>query len=235
MLPEIQNQILKTLVEITPVRKQNQFFCTGVRIHRNWILTAAHGVDQVDHLLVKSAVGQYAGENRFVGVTDIYVHDRYYDDLSFHDLALIRLADSSQPAFGALDGQHIHDHTNLNPKGYRLGMSLKGNTPELVQSPIDWINFRMNFDPIAKSAYDKKNLDMILYKNESTQVGHSGGPVFVMNGDEPQLIAIHSGTKGGPSGADYGYAAAIYSHLDWIRKITSVPKHKDHYVPQHAR
>ncbi len=213
---------LASLVELSPVRSNCSYFCTGIRIHKNWILTAAHCVDQADQLLVKPHLGQYASNPIKVDATNIFIHERYYEDYSFHDLALIRLTDTTQPVFGRLDGE-LQSHFQLDPEAYRLGLSLNSNEPELIKTPIDWVNCKINFDPIAKYTFDKTKLDMVLFKNEKTKVGHSGGPIFVVEQirgiPTPILLAVHSGTKGGPNGADYGYATAVFSHLDWVKRV----------------
>ncbi len=231
MLPRFTKTILHSLVEITPVRRQTRFFCTGVRIHENWILTAAHGVDQVDYLEIKthatdSASGHAEAPVR-VETNRVYIHDRYYEDYSFHDLALVYLPDPKQPVFGLLDGEIPHDKnapSELNSQAFRIGISLENHQSQFIQCPIEWINLNMTYDPIAKSAFQKELLDMIIFKNESTSVGHSGGPLFTIaetsHGLQATLLAIHSGTKGGPNGSDYGYACAIYSHLSWIHRFT---------------
>lgn len=215
----IPNLLLSTLVELTPVRESAKYFCTGIRIHTHWVLTAAHCVDQIKSIKIKPYNSNQSPVT--VQANKVVIDQNYYQDCSFHDLALIQHTDTEQLIFSDFD---LNKKFPENFEALRLGISLQNQKPILSKQNVRWVNNKPNYDPIAKNTFDRDGLQMILFQNDETKIGHSGGPIFSIENGKAKLLAIHSGTKGGKEGNDFAYAATLLPKMDWIRSIMKSKK-----------
>jgi len=211
--------VLSALVEITPLRNQIPYFCTGVRVSREWVLTAAHCLDQIDSLTVQ---GHYIGATKqAVDIKKIHVNPHYFADRSFHDLALIEVIDDKAP--------YIHDVFNGSIENvdhqhevFRLGLRMDDHgNPVNTTSQAHLLSPVPSFDPIANKTFKSDDLYMMFTQDSIAQVGHSGGPLVVTDDHgNASLLAIHSGVKKLQSRGDYAYSVHLKPYVPWMDSVT---------------
>jgi secreted trypsin-like serine protease len=187
------------LLEVT--RPNGIFTCTGVAVTDQMVLTAAHCLE---------------GDVKSV---------RVFTQASY---------DPNQPSL-QIERYAIHPDYNPQKSRYRSDLAkviMKEKLPTFIQlHPINQGNkitghiYRFGF-----GARDKKNLRTVItptlrkinveeqvieLNDEFSFSGDSGGPIFMQNGDDISILAVHSTFSHGPQG-NFSLNPNLSVYLPWI-------------------
>lgn len=188
------------LIEVT--RPEGIFTCSGVAINKKTILTAAHCLTGTILKIRVSNNSHYNTEGEFLAVESFEIHPEYDKNSSNYlaDIAKIKLQDELPN--GTMFYPIIKRNSDVKGKIYRLGFGAREikNVRTLVTPEIKQIR---KFENVLELH------DMYSYS------GDSGGPVFVQNGAQFYLVAIHSTLSFGPEGK-YSFNPLLSSHREWI-------------------
>lgn len=190
------------VIEVT--RPNGVFTCTGVAVSSQTLMTAAHCLD---------------GDIKSV---------RIFTGSSY---------DPKQPAL-SVSGYQLHPNYNQKNSRYRNDMAkitMKEKLPGFIK--IHKIQAVKNGDIIYGNIYrfgfgerNKKNLrtvvtpglrrvnnleDVLELNDEFSRSGDSGGPVFIQNGTDVKILAVHSTFSTGPQG-NFSLNPLLGSQLSWI-------------------
>lgn len=199
---EWENFNSSLLIEVT--RPNGVFTCTGVAVSSHTLVTAAHCLD-----------GEIKSVRIFTG--------------SFYD--------PKQPSL-AISGYQLHPNYNQKTSRYRCDMAkitMKEKLPAFIK--LHQIQQVKTGDIIYGNIYrfgfgerNKKNLrtvvtpglrrvnnleDVLELNDEFSRSGDSGGPVYIQNGTDIKILAVHSTFSTGPQG-NFSLNPLLGSHLTWI-------------------
>jgi hypothetical protein len=187
---------------VIEVRRPNGVFtCTGVAVSSKVIVTAGHCLEG-SVLSVRVFTGaRYNTADPTLEVKDYRVHPDYNPRTSryFCDLAKINLRNKIPRSIRI---HPIYLGSKLSGEIYRFGFGERsGRTVRTVITPT---LKNMNAADEVLELYD-----------DFSRSGDSGGPVFLRNGEDVQVIAIHSTFSYGPAG-NFSLNPLLRTHISWI-------------------
>ena len=172
------------LIEVT--RPHGVFTCTGVAVSPEIIVTAAHCLEGAVKSVRIFTQEKYDPRQAALKIRNFSLHPNYHPELSRYqsDVAKIKLAEKL-PSFIRI--YPIMKGKNISGEIYRFGFGARNDK-----------NIRTVITPTLKYVNLKENV--LELNDEFSRSGDSGGPIFLKNGDEISLLAIHSTYSFGPLG-----------------------------------
>lgn len=187
------------LIEVT--RPNGVFTCTGVAVSDQLIITAAHCLEG-DVKQVRIFTGsKYDAKASSLAVKDYKIHPKYNAKESRFksDLAKISLKDKL-PGFVKLHS--IYSGKRIDGTLYRFGFGERNK--QNIRTVITPKFRNLNFD------------DAVIELNDQfSRSGDSGGPIYMQNGDEITVLAVHSTFSHGPEG-NFSFNPLLGSYTSWI-------------------
>lgn len=187
------------LIEVT--RPNGVFTCTGVAVATHTILTAAHCLEGVVKNVRVFTQASYDPNQTSLAISNFKLHPDYHPEKSRYrsDLAKITMTEKL-PAFIHL--YPIHQENKIFGNIYRFGFGERNKK-----------NLRTVITPTLRRINVEENV--IELNDEYSRSGDSGGPVFMQNGDNISILAVHSTFSHGPQG-NFSLNPLLSAYMPWI-------------------
>lgn len=187
------------LIEVT--RPNGVFTCTGVAVSSRTLITAAHCLEGDVKSVRVFTQEKYDPNQTSLEVKEYKIHPNYNSEKSRFrsDLAKITMKEALPPfikIYPISKGKRVFGTL------YRFGFGMRDN---------------QNIRTVVTPTLRKFNIeDEVLELNdEFSRSGDSGGPIFMQNGDEISVLAIHSTFSHGPLG-NYSLNPVLDAYSSWI-------------------
>ena len=190
------------LIEVT--RPTGIFTCTGVAVSTKVIITAAHCLEgEIDNVRVFNQ-SVYDSKAPSMPVSKFELHPNYNLNVSRYrsDLGKI-IMKHKLPAY-----INIHPIQLVN-----AGDIIYGNIYRFGFGQRNYKNIRTIITPGLRRLNFQE--DVLELNDEFSRSGDSGGPIFIQNGTDVKILAIHSTFSTGPEG-NYSLNPLLGTHMSWI-------------------
>jgi secreted trypsin-like serine protease len=187
------------LIEVT--RPNGVFTCTGVAVSDQIVITAAHCLDGDVKGVRVFTQDSYDPKQSSLPVKQFKLHPDYRPKESRYknDLARIHMAEKLPP--------------NIRLFPIFVGKSIKG---ELYRFGFGERNKKTVRTVITPTFRKINEFEGVVELNDLySYSGDSGGPIYLRNGTDVHILAIHSTLSHGPQG-NYSYNPMLGYYLSWI-------------------
>ncbi len=187
------------LIEVT--RPNGVFTCTGVAVSSQIIVTAAHCLEGDIKGVRVFTQEKYDPKQTSLAIKSFKIHPDYKPKASRYkdDIAKIMMAEKI-PAFVHL--LPIFEGNMVSGQLYRFGFGERDHK---------------NVRTVVTPKFRKMNLaeKVLEVDDKFSRSGDSGGPIFMKDGQNISLLAIHSTFSHGPEG-EFSMNPRLASYLSWI-------------------
>jgi secreted trypsin-like serine protease len=206
-------------------------FCGGALIGKDWVLTAAHCMENVN----ASELTLYIGGNSLSNLTGaeqnkvdwFVVHPDYNPNNFYSDIALIKLSQSSNKAPVALLSATANDGLAANEQVRVIGWGLTdASDGSSVSRTLQEVDLSFQPDSVCRDAYFtgidnywQRSLcaGEIVGGKDACQ-GDSGGPLLVKAGNDWALTGLVSWGDGCAEPEKYGAYTEVAFFQKWIEQ-----------------
>lgn len=187
------------LIEVT--RPNGVFTCTGVAVSKNTIITAAHCLEGSVNSVRVFTQAVYDPKQTSLGIKSFKIHPNYDPGVSRYrsDIAKITMKEKLPPF---IQIHEINKGTKIFGNIYRFGFGMRGN--QNIRTVVTPTLRRLNID--------EETLEL---DDEFSRSGDSGGPIFLQNGNNVSIVAIHSTFSHGPEG-NFSLNPLLEAYIPWI-------------------
>ena len=188
------------VIEVT--RPEGKYTCSGVAIKDDMVLTAAHCLEgKILNIRVFNQASYNPSEEFWVA-EHFELHPEYDKSASNFKADLARIKLSSKLPASTMIYPIVNNESNFKGKILRVGYGARSHS-----------NVRTLVTPQFKSI---KTEDKVLELDDMySYSGDSGGPIFIQQGGQMFLVAIHSTLSYGPEGK-FSYNPLVSSQKEWI-------------------
>lgn len=187
------------LIEVT--RPNGVFTCTGVVVSNKTLITAAHCLEGDVKKVRVFTQSYYDPKLNSLPILEYKIHPNYNSKQSRFksDLAKIQMKNVF-PAF--IKQYPIFRGTIITGTLYRFGFGERN---------------KKNLRTVITPSFRNLNLadGIIELNDEFSRSGDSGGPIYLKNGSDITILAVHSTFSHGPQG-NYSMNPLLGSYVDWI-------------------
>jgi len=220
--------------ECVAVGNESGFFCTGVLVHRSFVLTAAHCVvEPITRVFLKGRQLSDPTSGEFINVKEVYQHPDYNSSqVPWHDIAVLELEKPStaEPVEIATKNEiHADDSLVLvgfgsdSPDGLTgFGTKRKVNvgltvTQGLNNNEIQEKQFELGFD--INNEFHGGDFRL----GKDTCNGDSGGPAYIITSEGKLKVAgltSRAAANFDDNCGDGGIYTIIAAYSIWLKNIS---------------
>lgn len=187
------------LIEVT--RPNGVFTCTGVAISKEVIVTAAHCLDGIVKGVRVFTQASYDPKQTSLPIKDFSIHPTYDPKKSRYrsDIAKIVMKEPLPPFINLYP---VFEGKTVSGQLYRFGFGGRD---------------KKNVRTVITPTFRKVNLEeeVLELNDQFSKQGDSGGPIYMKDGNNISIIAIHSTYSHGPQG-NYSLNPLLAAYLPWI-------------------
>ena len=219
--------------------KDGGHFCGASLIDTQWVLTAAHCVEEESAAGIQVTIAEYDQSKADDGeqtldVSAIYLHQQYGDD---HDIALLKLSTVSDKTPVALADSTFMANLASGAELTTIGWGLtKDGDNSSAATVLQQVNVPLYDQAQCKTNYGTLNIaitdNMVCAGLEAggkdSCQGDSGGPLFVQSGGSMVQLGITSFGEACAKAKFPGVYTRVAAYSDWIIKAKNgeVPAHQ---------
>jgi hypothetical protein len=187
------------LIEVT--RPNGVFTCTGVAVTSHTLITAAHCLEGDIKSVRVFTQASYDPKQPSLAISGYKLHPDYNSKKSRYrsDLAKITMKEK------------LPDFINLCP--IEKGTKIFGTLFRFGYGERNKKNLRTVITPTLRKINPEE--EVLELNDKFSRSGDSGGPIFLENGQQITILAVHSTFSHGPEG-NYSLNPLLSAYIPWI-------------------